>query len=176
MNGHGKSPLVITGFMGSGKTSTGKAVARRLGCDFIDMDAAIEKAEGMSIPKIFEMHGEAYFRTLESELCSRLAARENLVISTGGGVFVNPTNREHFKAALVVCLDADSREIYKRLRDDRRRPLLTTDDPYQSIVELMDARHSAYSHVEWHLDTNGKTVDEVADEIVGLLKADAWPA
>ncbi|MEI6385770.1 MAG: shikimate kinase [Spirochaetota bacterium] len=176
MDGLGKSPLVITGFMGSGKTSTGKAVARRLGCDFMDMDAAIEKAEGMPISRIFEKQGEAYFRLRESELCVRLATRKNLVVSTGGGVFVNPANRELFKDALVVCLDADSREVYNRLRNDGRRPLLTTADPYQQIVELMEARRSAYAHVEWHIDTKGKTVDEVADEIVVVLRAGAWPA
>jgi len=170
MKGRGVPPLVVTGFMGAGKTSAGKVVAERLGRDFVDMDVAIEEAEGMSISGIFEKKGEAYFRARESELCSRLALRENLVVSTGGGVFVNPTNRELFRDALVVCLDADSREIYNRLKEEGNRPLLKAADPYQRIVELMDARRNAYSQVEWHLDTSGKSVDQVADEIVGLLQ------
>ncbi|MEI6875543.1 MAG: shikimate kinase, partial [Spirochaetota bacterium] len=137
MNGRGNPPLVVTGFMGAGKTSTGKVVAKRLGRDFVDMDVAIEEAEGMSVSRIFEKHGEAYFRTRESEMCATLAARENIVVSTGGGVFVNPANREHFKDALVVCLDADSSEIYNRLKRNANRPLLKVADPYQRIVELM---------------------------------------
>ncbi|HUX41118.1 MAG TPA: 3-dehydroquinate synthase [Rectinemataceae bacterium] len=170
MNGRGTPPLVITGFMGAGKTSVGKVVADRLGREFVDMDVAIEEAEGMSVSKIFENRGEAYFRERESEMCARLAARENLIISTGGGVFVNPANRELFKDALVVCLDADSKEIFNRLKEEGNRPLLKTPDPYQRIVELMDARRSAYSHVEWHLSTNARSVAQVADEIVGLLQ------
>jgi 3-dehydroquinate synthase len=160
---------VITGFMGAGKTSAGKVVAERLGRDFVDMDRAIEEGEGMTVSKIFEAKGEPYFRARETEWCAKLAARDNLVVSTGGGVFVNPANREHFKDALVVCLDADSREIYNRLKEEGNRPLLKVADPYQRIVELMEARSSAYTHVEWHLNTNGRTVEQVADEIVGLL-------
>jgi len=170
MNSESTPPLVITGFMGAGKTSVGKVVAQRLGREFVDMDVAIEAEEGMSVPRIFETRGEAYFRERESAWCARLAARPNHVISTGGGAFVNPENREYFKDALVVCLDADSTEIYNRLKEEGNRPLLKAANSLQRIVELMDSRRDAYSHVEWHLDTNEKTVEQVADEIVGLLQ------
>ena len=75
--------LVLTGFMGAGKTSVGQAIAKKLGREFVDMDIMIEKEAGMSIPKIFERHGEAYFRAKEAEWCSRLAAQSHFVVATG---------------------------------------------------------------------------------------------
>lgn len=164
------APIVLTGFMGAGKTSVGKVIAARLGREFVDMDAAIQAAEGMTISEIFKVHGEAYFRARETEWCARLAQSENHVIATGGGAMVNPNNRAHFKDALVVCLDAEPDEIYNRLKDQQDRPLLQSPNPRQRIVELMNARRDAYAQVEWHLNTNGKTVEQVADEIVGLLQ------
>lgn len=163
-------PIVLTGFMGAGKTSVGKAIAERLGREFVDMDVAIEAAEGMTIRQIFETHGEAYFRARETEWCARLAEAGNHVVATGGGAMVNPNNRAFFKDAFVVCLDAPPDEIYNRLKDQQDRPLLQSPNPRQRIVELMNARREAYSQVEWHLDTLGKSVEHVADEIVGLLQ------
>ncbi|MBI5033740.1 MAG: 3-dehydroquinate synthase [Chloroflexi bacterium] len=162
-------PLVLTGFMGAGKTSVGQVIAKKLRREFIDMDVVIEQEEGMPISKIFETRGEPYFRALESALCARLAARENLVVATGGGALVNPDNRAQFKDAFVVCLDATPSEIYSRLKDQHNRPLLSTPNPQQRIVELMSARRDAYAQVEWHLDTTSKTVEQIAEEIIGLL-------
>lgn len=162
-------PLVLTGFMGAGKTSVGQVVAQKLGRDFIDMDVVIEEEEKRSIPKIFETKGESYFRARESELCARLAMRHNLVVATGGGALVNPNNRAQFKDAFVVCLDATPSEIYGRLKDQDHRPLLKSTNPQQRIVELMSARRDAYAEIEWHLETTGKTIDQVAEEIVRLL-------
>jgi shikimate kinase/3-dehydroquinate synthase len=161
--------LVLTGFMGAGKTSVGQAIAAKLGREFVDMDILIEKEEGMSIPKIFETHGEAYFRARETEWCSRLAAQSHLVVATGGGALVNPSNRARFKDAFTVCLDAGPDEIYNRLKEEHHRPLLATANPQQRIVELMEARRDAYAQIEWHLDTTRKTIDQVAEEIMGLL-------
>lgn len=162
-------PLVLTGFMGAGKTSVGQVVAQKLGREFVDMDAVIEAEEKMTISKIFETRGEAYFRARESEWCARLAARPNLVIATGGGTLVNPDNRAQFKDAFVICLDASPKEIYARLKDQHNRPLLKAPNPQQRIVELLSARRDAYAQIEWHLETSGKTIEQVADEIVGLL-------
>ncbi len=161
--------LVLTGFMGAGKTSVGQVVAQKLGRDFVDIDAVIEEEEGMPISKIFETRGEAYFRAREAEWCARLARRDRLVIATGGGALVNPSNRAQFKDAFVVCLDATPDEIYNRLKGQANRPLLASPSPQQRIVELMSARRDAYAQIEWHLDTTGKSIDQVADEIVGLL-------
>jgi shikimate kinase / 3-dehydroquinate synthase len=162
-------PLVLTGFMGAGKTSVGQVVAGKLARDFVDMDVVIEEEEGMPVSKIFETRGEAYFRAREAEWCARLALRDHLVVATGGGALVNPSNRARFKDAFVVCLDAAPDEIYKRLKGQGNRPLLASPNPQQRIIELMSARRDAYAQVEWHLDTTGKSIDQVADEIVGLL-------
>ncbi|MBI5304264.1 MAG: 3-dehydroquinate synthase [Chloroflexi bacterium] len=164
------APIVLTGFMGAGKTSVGKVIAERLGREFVDMDVAIQAAEGMTIPEMFNVHGEAYFRARETEWCARLAQSENHVVATGGGAMVNPNNRAYFKDALVVCLDAPPDDIYNRLKHQHDRPLLQSANPQQRIVELMNARRDAYAQVEWHLNTHDKTVEQVADEIVGLLQ------
>jgi shikimate kinase len=103
--------LVLTGFMGTGKTVIGQIVAQRLGREFVDMDSMIETREGNSIRKIFQTRGEEYFRTREAQLCVELASRENLVIATGGGALIDPSNRERFRNAFVVCLDASTDEI-----------------------------------------------------------------
>jgi len=170
---HSPLPLVLTGFMGAGKTSVGQAVAAKLARDFVDIDVAIEEEEGMSVSKIFETRGEAYFRARETEWCARLALRDHLVIATGGGALVNPSNRARFKDAFVVCLDAAPDEIYKRLKGQGNRPLLASPNPQQRIAELMSARRDAYAQIEWHLDTTGKSIDQVADEIVGYIKTHA---
>ncbi len=162
-------PLVLTGFMGAGKTSVGHVVAQKLGREFVDMDVVLEDEEKMPISKIFETRGEAYFRAREAELCARLSLRRNLVIATGGGALVNSINRDQFKDAFVICLDATPDEIYRRLKGQGNRPLLATPNPQQRIIELMSARRDAYAQVEWHLDTTGKSIAQVADEIVGLL-------
>ncbi len=162
--------LVLTGFMGTGKTSVGQAVAGKLGREFVDMDVVIEAEEGMPVRKIFETRGEPYFRAREAEWCARLAASGNRVIATGGGTLVNPQNRAQFADALVVCLDAAPDEILGRLHGSHDRPLLEAANPRQRIVELMDARREAYAQIEWHLDTTGKTVEQVAAEIVELLQ------
>lgn len=166
------APVVLTGFMGAGKTSVGKVIAERLGREFVDMDLAIEAAEGMTIRQIFEKRGEAYFRAREAEWCAQLAPRENLVIATGGGALVNSQNLAQFGDAFVVCLDATPDELLGRLQGEqnKKRPLLAAPNPRQRIVELLDGRRDAYAQIEWHLDTNGKTVEQVAEEVVALVQ------
>ncbi len=163
-------PVVLTGFMGTGKTSVGQALAQKLGREFVDMDVLIEAEEGMAIRDIFATRGEPYFRERETEWCTRLAASGDRVIATGGGTLVNPLNRARFVDALVVCLEAAPDEILGRLRGSTNRPLLATPNPRQRIVELLAARREAYDQIEWHLDTTGKTIDAVAEEIADLLQ------
>lgn len=162
--------LVLTGFMGTGKTSVGHVVAEKLGREFLDMDVQIEAEEGMPIRDIFATRGEPYFRTREADLCARLASSGNRVVATGGGALLSPANRAQFADALVVCLDAAPDEILGRLNGNQDRPLLQTANPRQRIVELMDSRRPAYAQIEWHLDTTGKSIDQVADEIVAILQ------
>lgn len=165
-----RSSLVITGFMATGKSSVGRVVAEKLGREFIDIDTLIESREGISVRAIFETRGEAYFRAREVEVCAELAAREELVIATGGGALVNPHNRAAFGKALVVCLDATPDTILARLasRDAQERPMLASADPRQRVEELLCARREAYAKIACHVDTTGKTINQVAGEIIEL--------
>ena len=166
------SSLVITGFMATGKTSVARIVAEKLGRKFVDIDALIKSREGMSVRAIFETRGEAYFRAREAEACAELAARANLVIATGGGALVDPRNRAVFRNACVVCLDATPDAILARLapRGAQDRPLLASADPRARIEELLRARREAYAQIAHHVDATGKTINQVAEEILELFQ------
>ena len=117
--------VVVTGFMGTGKTMTGKKLAEILGLDFLDMDQLIEAREGMTISDIFARKGEPYFRTLEEEVCKELSTRSDLVVATGGGTLVNEKSYKRFSTkGQVVLLEATVEAIAERVRGDESRPLL----------------------------------------------------
>lgn len=163
--------IVLTGFMGTGKTAVGKAVAERLGRIFIDMDDVIQRKTGKEIRVIFAEEGESAFRVMEAELCSELAQERNLIIATGGGALVPARNREVLsRGAVVICLTADANDIAQRLMFDTDRPLLATADRVQRITALMEQRAAAYNAIRHHLSTSGRTVEEVADEVIRLAR------
>ena len=127
--------IVLTGFMGTGKTAVGRAVGRILGREFVDMDELIAARAGKPIPRIFAEDGEEAFRRMERALCRELSARDGLVIATGGGALVDPENRAlMMKSGIVVCLTASRDEIVRRLSgtDASARPLLE-DDPEAAV-------------------------------------------
>ncbi|HET7838758.1 MAG TPA: shikimate kinase [Rectinemataceae bacterium] len=163
--------IVITGFMGTGKTTVGRLLARRLGLDFADMDLCIEAEEGAPVAAIFRERGEAYFRARERHWCERLSKRDSLVVSTGGGALVDARNLACFSLAFVVCLEAEPEELLARLAAQEGRPLLEGPDPRERVARLMAERREAYARIAWHLDTSGKTADQVADEIMAVLGA-----
>ncbi len=169
MNNRHRQPWVLTGFMCAGKTCVGRKIAEKLGWEFCDMDAIIEADERMSVREIFETRGEAYFRAREAEWCARLARREQAVIATGGGALVAERNRAAFARALVVCLDASPDEIAARLGSGYARPLLDSGDARERIERLMNERRAAYGAIARHIDTTGKTIEQVAAEVMGLL-------
>jgi shikimate kinase/3-dehydroquinate synthase len=161
--------IVITGFMGTGKSAVGREVAGRLGWQFLDMDDVIVLRVGKPIPRIFAEYGERAFRTLESQVCADLGARDGLVIATGGGALVNADNRRTMmRGGIVVCLTADPEEILRRVGDDDNRPLLDVPDPRARIVELLDARRAAYQSIPWQIETTGLSVEQVAERVVAL--------
>ncbi len=181
--------LVLTGFMGTGKTSVGRLAARRLNREFVDMDQVLAAREGASVAQIFSREGEAYFRARERELCAELAARDGLVIATGGGALVDPVNRARFADATVICLDASADEILRRLNGAEDRPLLNSkfqipnyelrvtnyefpsSGRHERIEELLTARREAYAKIPLHVDTTGRAIEEVASQVLEQFAA-----
>jgi 3-dehydroquinate synthase len=168
--------LILTGFMGTGKTAVGQAVARQLGRPFLDMDTEIEARAGKSIPEIFAQEGEAAFRQMEAALCRELSDRDGLAIATGGGALVAPQNRALMTASgRVVCLDAHADEILRRVSRHADRPLLDVDDPRGEIERLLAIRRDAYAAIPWHVDTTDLSIRQVVERVVALAQATVLP-
>jgi len=162
--------LIITGFMGTGKSKVGLEVARRLGREFVDMDALIEQRVGLTIPEIFAQLGEEFFRQQERELCQELAQRRGLVIATGGGALIPEENRQALgTSGLLVCLNCEVEEILRRLAQAEDRPLLDVADRRECIESMLAERREAYGRIPHQIDTTGLTVEEVAERVIGLL-------
>ncbi|MEZ4770918.1 MAG: 3-dehydroquinate synthase [Caldilineales bacterium] len=163
--------IVLTGFMGTGKTAVGKAVAERLGRIFIDMDEVIQRKTGKEISAIFAGDGEQAFRTMEAELCLELSQEHSLIIATGGGALVPVRNRELMsRSGVVICLTASPDDIARRLEFATDRPLLATADRAQRITALMEQRAAAYGALPHHLSTSGLSVEEVAEAVIRLAR------
>ena len=166
--------IVLTGFMGSGKTTLGRAVARRLGRPFVDMDAEIARRAGKPVSCIFAEDGEAVFRALEAALCAELAGREGLVVATGGGTLVDPANRERLAGrGTIVCLTCAPEEALRRVQEDgpQERPLLDVPNPRAEIARLLEARRAAYAALPWQVETTGRPVDAVAAQVIEIAGA-----
>jgi len=163
--------LILTGFMGTGKTSVGREVAKRLDRPFVDMDTEIEARAGKSILRIFAEDGEAAFRQMEAALGEALSQQTGLVIATGGGVLVDPSTRARMMTSgPVVCLTCDPSEILRRtsLASNPTRPLLAVADPQAEIGRLLATRHEAYAAIPWQIDTTGLSIGQVADRVIGF--------
>lgn len=166
--------VVLIGFMGTGKTSTGKMLAAKLGAAFIDMDQKIEEEAGMSIPDMFARKGEAYFREQERALVKRLAARRNAVISTGGGTVKNPDNVADFKkSGVIVCLSASVDAVLARTNRRGTRPVLDgadQGDRRKAVEQLMAERRELYKQADYTIDTSELSPLLVVENIVRFLK------
>lgn len=171
--------LILTGFMGTGKTSAGREVAQRLGRLFVDMDAEIEARAGKPIPRVFAEDGEALFRRMEAALCVELSAQQGLVIATGGGALVDPTNRARMmESGTLICLSCDVDEILRRLNmgdDPQERPLLDTANPRAEVERLLTARREAYLAIPWQIDTTSLLVSEVARRVIQMANTITLP-
>ena len=163
--------IALIGFMGSGKTTVGRMVADQLRFSFLDTDHEIELRTGKSISEIFEQSGEVAFRDLEHELVVELGRRTRTVISTGGGLPVNPANLENLKRhALVVCLWASPDRIWERVRHHSHRPLLNGPDPLGRIRALLAEREPFYRQADVLLNTELRSLKEVAHQIVAQFR------
>ncbi len=155
--------IILTGFMGTGKTTIGRILAERLNRPFIDTDDYITAQVGKTIPQIFAESGEVGFRALEAQAARDLAAQQGLVISTGGGMLVNDVNRQILGASgLLVCLVARTEVIAGRLAHDTNRPLASN---WQAIYE---ARRAVYASMPHQIDTSDLPPHTLTEQIITL--------
>jgi shikimate kinase len=165
--------IVLTGFMGSGKTCVGQIVACELGWDFVDVDAEVEQAIGMTITEYFRQFGEDSFRDREQEAVARVAGREKVVIATGGGVVLRRENVDRLReTGYVVCLSASEAEIIRRTAGDQLRPLLNRPDRLAAIRALLEARMPLYRQADLWVETDGKTAAEIAAALLQIVRRD----
>lgn len=163
--------IILTGFMGTGKTSVGKLLASRLGYRLIDLDSLIVEEEHRSINNIFADSGEAYFRQVETEVLSRALETERLVVSTGGGAVISEHNRRLMRdAGIIVNLTASPATVLERLAGDNERPLLKDERGLDKIKEMLAVREPFYADADIRIDTTGKNVEDVAREIILILE------
>ena len=166
--------IVLFGFMGTGKSVVGEKVARALGMKYVDMDEIIEEKEGRTISDIFANDGEEYFRQVESETAVELARKDGLVISTGGGVVLNNENVKTLeRTGIGICLNADAKVVYDRVKDESHRPLLEVENSKEKIEELLELRAPFYARVSHHIDTSNLSVDEVIQAVMDIVREDA---
>jgi shikimate kinase len=163
--------LVLVGFMGSGKSSVGREIARRWEFRFIDTDTAIRQKFRKSIPDIFATFGEPFFRDEENKTLQELQASQEAVIATGGGIILQPRNHPLLRTlGVVVWLTASEETIWERVSRNQNRPLLRTNDPRTTIRNLMSTRYPLYGAVaDITVETTGLTHQEVADQAVAAL-------
>lgn len=167
--------IVLTGFMGTGKTTVGRLLAERLGRPFVDMDAEIERRFGQSIPEIFARQGEVAFRQAEAALAAELAHRSGLVIATGGGALLAARTRRALGAnSILIELQAAPEAIVERLRNSTaQRPLLAGPNPLKRLHTLYARRQATYRALPYHVDTTGRSPHEVVEAILTLLPSAA---
>ena len=170
-----KTNIALIGFMGVGKTAVGRALAKRLNRQFVELDSLIEQKAGKSIPKIFEQDGEIAFRELEIEVAKEVSQGRNLVIACGGGIVLNKINIDRLKKeSVIVYLTASPMVILRRTSGDGgQRPLLKASNKAQNIQELLRFRKPFYERAaDIEIDTSKLSISSVAEQIIAELKKD----
>ena len=165
--------IVLIGFMGAGKTSISEYLKTLFAMDVVEMDQIIAEREGMSIPDIFEVHGEQYFRDLETNLLIEMQSKKNVVISCGGGTPLRECNVvEMKKNGRVVLLTASPETIFDRVKDSHDRPVIENNKNVPFIADLMEKRRAKYeAAADIVINTDGKSLIEVCEELVQQLLA-----
>ncbi|HLS28219.1 MAG TPA: shikimate kinase [Opitutales bacterium] len=165
----GKTPgvnLYLVGFMATGKSTVGRALASRIGYRFCDSDAEIERRTGLSIPQIFEMEGEETFRRYEREFIEDGHPDSNCIVACGGGLVAQPGMTELLKKkGVVICLFATPETILKRTSGNRNRPLLNVDDPEKQIRDLMEKREPFYRRAGTMILTDNRSLSELVEHV-----------
>jgi shikimate kinase len=164
--------IVLVGMMGAGKSSIGRRLSARLEIPFVDADAEIEAAAGMTISDIFESRGEAEFRAGEARVIARLLESGPQVLATGGGAFMNADTRAAIAAkGISVWLKADLEVLMRRIKRRQDRPLLKTDDPGETLRGLIATRYPTYALAELAVQSRDVPHEKIVDEIVTILAA-----
>jgi shikimate kinase len=158
--------------MGVGKSSVGRCLRRRTGLNFLDTDEIIASSFGMSIPKIFDEHGEKKFREAETEVLRRMQTEEQTIIVTGGGIVLRKENVEMLRSqGVIVWLDGDDQTLFARASRKKNRPLLHTRNPRKAFSQILGARRSVYANIaDIRIDTAVLTDEEVAVAILAKLR------
>ena len=163
--------VVLIGFMGSGKSTVGNRLARRLGYKFIDTDNEIEEVTGLTVARIFAKYGVKRFRGEEALLVSKLANKERLVIATGGGLVLRPVNVDQLKKnGILIGLQASPETICQRVRSKTTRPLLAKRSLRETVERLLEERKDAYGVAEFTVKVDPLTPDQIVDIIYQYLK------
>jgi shikimate kinase len=164
----GGRSVVLVGMMGAGKSTIGRRLAARLHLPFLDA----EKARGMTIPEIFETHGEDYFRDGEARVIARLLANGPSVLATGGGAFMRTETRDRIRdKAVSIWLKVDADTIMKRVRRRADRPLLQTADPEATVIRLLTEREPVYQTADLTIGSRDVPHDRIVDECIDALRA-----
>jgi shikimate kinase len=171
----GRRSVVLVGLMGAGKSTVGRRLAARLALPFTDADHEIEAAAGMSIPDIFALHGEPYFRDGERRVIARLLRDGPMVLATGGGAYMDPQTRARIaEAAVSVWLKADFDVLMRRVRKRQNRPLLQNPDPEATMRRLIEVRYPVYALADIMVESREIPHDKVVQD--AMLALHAWLA
>lgn len=163
--------LILTGFMGTGKSTVGKILAERLVFRYCDLDAQIVAETGLTINEIFSRYGEEHFRSLETDRIRSLANSVGFVVSTGGGAVIAAINRRLLhEAGIVINLTASTGAILDRLRGECERPLFQRNRSPEALAAMLAEREPFYADADLRIDTTGKTVEDVVAEILRFIE------
>jgi shikimate kinase len=168
----GARSVVLVGMMGAGKSTIGRRLSLRLRLPFLDADTEIEAAAGMSIPDIFETHGEPHFRDGEARVIARLLDSGPAVLATGGGAFMREETRNRIRdKAVSIWLKADADTIMKRVKRRADRPLLQTTDPAGTVGRLIEEREPVYQRADITIWSRDVPHEKIVDECIEALHA-----
>ncbi len=166
----GQRNLVLVGLMGAGKSSVGRLVAQQLSIPFVDTDAEIERVSRMTIAELFSAYGEQEFRALETRVIKRLLRGGPRVVSTGGGAFINDSTRQHVKrGSLSVWLKADLDVLWDRVNKRDTRPLLKTENPKQTLENLMNVRYPIYAEADLTVLSRDVSKEVMVKEVLAAI-------
>jgi shikimate kinase len=168
--------IIFVGLPGSGKTTIGRQMGRRLGLPFLDSDSVIEQRLGCSIREFFDREGEERFRDIEQNVLDDLSKYHHGVLSTGGGSVLREANRQHLHArGKVVYLRSSPEEVFRRLKHDMQRPLLQVSDPLERLENLFNSRDPLYREVAHYVfDTGRPSINKLLNAIIAALELDGF--